>query len=171
MGYVPPEIQSALLLQNGESTVSSFPNVKAGNEIGTLVLTNRRIIFMRFNRGYFQESFSLALEGIYELNMKSGMFGGPRLMVAGRPFQAQDLNILQSEIGRLRQARMAEVESGSGGKDGRYTMSTYVFDEPQASQQVVKEQIVKEVVKIRCQYCGKTFVETKDGCPYCGAGH
>jgi rubrerythrin len=34
---------------------------------------------------------------------------------------------------------------------------------------VIKErEIIREVVKIRCQYCGNTYDETLDECPHCG---
>jgi hypothetical protein len=37
------------------------------------------------------------------------------------------------------------------------------------SQPVVKErEIIREVVKIRCPYCGSLYDETEDKCPNCG---
>lgn len=34
-----------------------------------------------------------------------------------------------------------------------------------------KETVVlREIVKIRCQYCGKLYDETLNNCPHCGAG-
>jgi len=32
-----------------------------------------------------------------------------------------------------------------------------------------KETIIKEIVKVRCPYCGKLYGESLDKCPYCGA--
>ena len=38
-----------------------------------------------------------------------------------------------------------------------------------APQQVIKEKIiVKEVVKIKCQYCGTLYDQTASKCPHCG---
>jgi hypothetical protein len=35
--------------------------------------------------------------------------------------------------------------------------------------QVIRErEITREVVKVRCRYCGSLFEETQDKCPYCG---
>jgi hypothetical protein len=31
-----------------------------------------------------------------------------------------------------------------------------------------KQVVVKEIVKVRCQYCGQLFDSTLDKCPYCG---
>ncbi len=32
-----------------------------------------------------------------------------------------------------------------------------------------EREIIKEIVKIRCRYCGKLYDERLDGCPHCGA--
>jgi DNA-directed RNA polymerase subunit RPC12/RpoP len=40
---------------------------------------------------------------------------------------------------------------------------------PSDSQAPVKErEIIREVVKIRCSYCGNLYEETEDRCPHCG---
>jgi flagellar basal body-associated protein FliL len=39
------------------------------------------------------------------------------------------------------------------------------------AQPIVKEkEIIREVVKIRCSYCGNLYDENQDKCPYCGGG-
>jgi flagellar basal body-associated protein FliL len=39
------------------------------------------------------------------------------------------------------------------------------------AQPIVKEkEIIREVVKIRCSYCGNLYDENLDKCPYCGGG-
>jgi len=39
-----------------------------------------------------------------------------------------------------------------------------------ANPSVVKErEIIREIVKIRCPYCGNLYDETLDKCPHCGA--
>jgi len=36
---------------------------------------------------------------------------------------------------------------------------------------VVKErEIIREIVKVRCQHCGRLYDETVNQCPHCGAG-
>lgn len=38
------------------------------------------------------------------------------------------------------------------------------------SQPVIKEkEIIREIVKIRCSYCGNLYDENLDKCPHCGA--
>jgi len=38
------------------------------------------------------------------------------------------------------------------------------------SQPIVKEkEIIREIVKMRCPYCGNVYDETLDKCPHCGA--
>jgi hypothetical protein len=39
------------------------------------------------------------------------------------------------------------------------------------AEKVTKETVVmREIVKIRCRYCGKLFDERLDNCPHCGGG-
>jgi uncharacterized membrane protein len=33
---------------------------------------------------------------------------------------------------------------------------------------VREREIIREVVKIRCSYCGNLYDESQDKCPYCG---
>jgi hypothetical protein len=49
----------------------------------------------------------------------------------------------------------------SGGRD--------VWQSPYGNQQPVKErEIIREVVKIGCPYCGNLYDETLDKCSHCG---
>jgi DNA-directed RNA polymerase subunit RPC12/RpoP len=34
---------------------------------------------------------------------------------------------------------------------------------------VAEKEIIREIVKIRCPYCGNLYDEAQDKCPYCGA--
>jgi len=39
------------------------------------------------------------------------------------------------------------------------------------NQSIVKEkEIIREIVKIRCPYCGNLYDEKLDKCPHCGGG-
>ncbi len=39
------------------------------------------------------------------------------------------------------------------------------------NQPIVKEkEIIREIVKIRCPYCGNLYDEKLDKCPHCGGG-
>jgi len=38
-------------------------------------------------------------------------------------------------------------------------------------QVVIKEkEIIREIVKVRCKYCGRLYDETENQCPHCRAG-
>lgn len=37
-----------------------------------------------------------------------------------------------------------------------------------AHPQAVEKEVIREIVKIRCQYCGNLYDEHEDKCPYCG---
>jgi flagellar basal body-associated protein FliL len=50
-------------------------------------------------------------------------------------------------------------------KGGKTQEQTYSEPEPPVSQR----EIIREIVKIRCSYCGNLYDETQDKCPYCGA--
>jgi ABC-type bacteriocin/lantibiotic exporter with double-glycine peptidase domain len=39
----------------------------------------------------------------------------------------------------------------------------------EAQPAVAQREIIREVVKIRCSYCGNLYDESMDKCPYCGA--
>jgi len=41
--------------------------------------------------------------------------------------------------------------------------------QPETIQNIIKErEIIKEIVKIRCQYCNNLYDETEEKCPHCG---
>ena len=40
---------------------------------------------------------------------------------------------------------------------------------PESPQVVREKEIIREVVKIRCSYCGSLYDENLDKCPNCGA--
>lgn len=40
---------------------------------------------------------------------------------------------------------------------------------PEPEPPVSQKEIIREIVKIRCSYCGNLYDEIQDKCPYCGA--
>lgn len=50
-------------------------------------------------------------------------------------------------------------------KSGKGQDQTYTQPQPA----VAEKEIIREVVKIRCSYCGNLYDEGQDKCPYCGA--
>lgn len=41
---------------------------------------------------------------------------------------------------------------------------------PQNQPTIKEREIIREIIKIRCPYCGNLYDETADKCPNCGAG-
>jgi len=39
----------------------------------------------------------------------------------------------------------------------------------EAQPPVQEKEIIREVIKIRCPYCGNIYDQDQDKCPYCGA--
>jgi DNA-directed RNA polymerase subunit RPC12/RpoP len=50
-------------------------------------------------------------------------------------------------------------------KSGKSQDQTYTQPEPP----VAEKEIIREIVKVRCPYCGNLYDEGQDKCPYCGA--
>jgi len=43
------------------------------------------------------------------------------------------------------------------------------FEGSSTGSGVMKErEVIREVVKVRCRYCGRLYEERLDSCPYCG---
>jgi len=51
------------------------------------------------------------------------------------------------------------------------TQPVYTYNQPQNSAQTVykEKEIIKEIIKIKCPYCGALVEQGLDKCPYCGA--
>ncbi len=52
----------------------------------------------------------------------------------------------------------------------RWITSVKKPDQPQKEVITSTRETIKEIVKIRCRYCGKLYTEQKDKCPYCDGG-
>jgi rubrerythrin len=39
---------------------------------------------------------------------------------------------------------------------------------PEAQPTIKEREIIREIVKIRCSYCGNLYEEKEDKCPHCG---
>jgi DNA-directed RNA polymerase subunit RPC12/RpoP len=47
------------------------------------------------------------------------------------------------------------------------SVENQVFSQPQ--QPVTEKEVIREVIKIRCPYCGSLYDESLTACPTCGA--
>ena len=63
--------------------------------------------------------------------------------------------------------RALELETVRAQRERIATKGVDLQQVPVAKErEVIRE---REIVKIRCRYCGKLYVETADKCPHCGA--
>ncbi len=124
---------------------------------GVLYLTNYRVLFEApssrgrvrdFVRG--RESrvvFSSSLQEITDVTVRRGRLGKSRLIVeAGRWRPAFDVLDPDAWAGSIAQAKRAPLP-------------------PSAAPVIIERQ----VVKVRCRYCGSLGNEVDGRCPYCGA--
>jgi len=157
-----------MLLRSGESILRSAYAVEegprespTGRGPGVLYLTNRRLVFeSHVSRGMVRdlvggrEARILLDAGLHDLtnvSVRRGRLGRARLVLElphGRPsFDVLDPESWASAIAEARRELPA------------------VLPGPAPSVQTVE----REVVKIRCRYCGQLGNEVNGRCPSCGA--
>jgi len=124
---------------------------------GTLYLTNRKIYFEYEQRGIiFKGKYSavnLPLERISEV-----------AIVGAGPFKKLSINMIRDKgaFGLPRyEFNVNDVEIWKAKIDN--AMQTQII----TPQREIRETI-KEIVKIRCQYCGMLVESTLSKCPNCG---
>ena len=133
-------------------------NAKYRDTRGTLCLTTKKLVFDYEQRGIFFKgkytSITLPLERIAELSV-----------VGIGPFKKLAVNVVRDKpsFGLPRhEFKVSEPDV--------WRIEIEVAKQQQTpSPQVVKE-IVKEIVKVRCPYCGTLTESTLPNCPNCG-GH
>lgn len=154
-----------MLLAPGERRIRSAyavigPEHRTGGVSGpgVLYLTNQRLVFeASASRGPVKDFlhgretrlvFDHPLTGLVNVSVRRGRVGRPRLVVQGsNDHVAFDVLEPDEWVAAIAQARR-------------------VFAAPGADTPVVIE---RQVVKIRCRYCGNLGNEVDGRCPYCGA--
>lgn len=156
-----------MLLHSGEHLVrSAYAVLEADHRPegvrgpGVLYLTNYRLLFEapsssglvrdllrgRETRRVLESSLS----GVSDVRVRRGRFGGKAYLVVevadGRP--AFDVLEPEAWMAAIAQAKRALPPPGAG----RATV------------------IERQVVKVRCRYCGNLANEVDGRCPFCGAG-
>ena len=63
-----------------------------------------------------------------------------------------------------------DLETEDESKDSEETVEVDEDSEKTEPIPFKEHEVMKEVVKVKCQYCGQTYEQTEDKCPYCG-GH
>ncbi len=151
-----------MLLRNGESLLRSAYAVLEGEEIpapargpGVLYLTNRRLIFESGGKRGFARGkpsptvIDVSLHDVRDLTLSRRRLGRPRLeieLALGRP--QFDLADPDAWAGAISEAKRAL---------------------PYGAPVVTSTLIERQVVKVRCRFCGRLGNEVDGRCPSCGA--
>lgn len=174
MKPVPEDIRHATLALPGEEHLEywgPFATDYARQRLdGYLVLTSQRISFVEA-RGVLTPVFYTPLEIIYRVSgAKRRKF--VTLFVNELKFEATEstaaswpggINEVLAAISKAREVRIAKVSMGASRK---VTDETAI---PQTPVTVREREIIREVVRIPCRYCGALFDQTAPKCPSCGA--
>jgi hypothetical protein len=157
-----------MLLRSGESILRSAYAVQdaprgssTGRGPGVLYLSNQRLVFeSHVSRGVVRdlvggrESRTLLDVGLHDLqnvSVRRGRLGRPRLVVE-LPHARPAFDVLDPEAwaSAIAEARRELPPSSLGAA-------------------VLVREVEREVVKIRCRYCGQLGNEVNGRCPSCGA--
>ena len=150
-----------MLLHSGEHVVrSAYAVIEAEHRPdgvrgpGVLYLTNYRVVFEApSSQGLgrareTREVFSSGLHELTDVTVRRGRLGKPRLVVQAGPLRpAFDVLDPDAWAGLIAQSRRNFPPPGS----------------------VPSLVIERQVVKVRCRYCGSLGNEVDGRCPYCGA--
>lgn len=154
-----------MLLRAGETVVlreeSQYFDIQ-GLNLGTLYLTNQRLVFeKKAGGGLFRGPRESTLvdctfDGIVNVSVHQPLLGGAALHVEFNSWDAQftvaDPHQWQQELARL-----------------KASLPTRVGNPPSMPQQVVQHTIERQVVKVRCRHCGTLNLETDRVCEACHA--
>jgi len=140
-------------LINNWTTVGQMPSV-------LLILTSRKILGFRikgvFNKTY-EKILSRNLEELPEPKVSEEDAGWGNALLAGQKFRFSlaDAETLCAEVAHSRMMRVQLLEGGKA--------------LPPVPGHAEKEVITREVVKIRCRFCGQLNDQGTPKCIQCGA--
>lgn len=159
-----------MLLDHGESVLRSAYAVAEGGDAadgpsgpGVLYVTNLRVVFEspvkgrrggRRSHGETEIQFEASLHELRNVSVRRPRLGRPRLVLE-LPRSRPSFDVLEPEAwaGTIAQARRA---SPAPIRPGGPTVH-------------LVERIERQVVKVRCRYCGALGNEVDGRCPSCGA--
>jgi hypothetical protein len=129
---------------------------------GTLVLTNQRLLWFE-RRGFLSKTERASFE-IDLRNLKAITCGGTIMKwVSITDNEGESIfhldRVGKNEIEPFRDMILRQVEKLKSGYP----------DAPIPPPQIQKEVITKEIVMLRCDYCGGLMPQTSLFCPNCGA--
>lgn len=174
-----------MLFDGDERSVYQENRVSINSEkwTGTLILTNKRIVLERVQVkkshipivGRDQKNESIAfmtpLTEVMQVEIVKKRLGKPvsfKIFHSGKgtQFTVNDPNVWQNQILRAKgEVGMPQTNNQTQGVNINVGMPS------QAPQQAVSTQTIeRQIVKIRCSYCGNLYDEVQTKCPSCGAG-
>jgi hypothetical protein len=147
------------LLEPGEELLGSW-ETRDGSAV--VVLSTHRVIGYErrgvFSKSYVQ-SFSRPLEGLPESrNVSDPQTGGARVMLAGVawPFDYLEGEALCAEVNHARARRARQLEPPSAPASS-------------ATHTTEREVVTREIVMVRCRFCGHLNDQVSPKCAQCGA--
>lgn len=169
-----------MLLSQNERLILEEKNVSLGgtSQIGTLVLTNERLVLesainakKKHSHKTVTEEVSLVsipVDRIIDAKNNKKKFLKPSSLEV--LYQETSVSFLveepQSWVNHILQTRNEATEPYAG-KTENHGVTVNVGN--QTSAPIQKETIEKQVVKVRCRYCGSLVDELEGNCPQCGA--
>ena len=170
ISQIPPAVANTILLDPGEHimitwdfTQSKYIGSNSGSGRGYLVLSNRRILSIH-SQGLLTSAYKVILKvdlsKINDLRVSSG-FMSNGLIIMGTFYAIQDPEMAKNHINNARTNFMKSAPAPQAPNIPTPPATTHYVRE--------KEVTTREVVKIRCQFCGCLYDEVIDKCPSCGA--
>ncbi len=169
ISQLPPAVANTILLDPGEQIMitwdfsqSKYVGSNSNSGRGYLVLTNKRALSIH-SQGLLTTSYkvilNMTLDKINDLRTSSG-FMSNGLIVMGTLYTILNPDVAKNYINNARVEFMKNAPPPPAPEmPTPPTISHYVRE---------KEVTTREVVKIRCQFCGCLFDEVIDKCPSCG---
>ncbi len=162
-----------MLLSSGERLVLSEACESAGGQnrmVGTLYLTNFRLVFeVKEGGGLLRAPKEVTMIDcpfgqILNAAVSKPVLGRPVLLVETGgtewEFKVADPSRWEGEIARIRATPVPSLPPAP---------APSTPPPPPPPQEIVRDTIEREVVKIRCQHCGALNSETDNECSACGA--
>ncbi len=169
ISQIPPAVANTILLDQGEHILITWDfsqskyigsNFNSGR--GYLVLTNKRVLSIH-SQGLLSSGYkvisNIELPKINDLRVSSG-FMSNGLIVMGTLYTIQNPDMARNYIDNARVDFMKNAPPPKAPEMPTPPATTHYVRE--------KEVTTREVVKIRCQFCGCLFDEVVDKCPSCG---
>lgn len=168
------------LLGPGETEILTENTKTAGGKSGKLILTSQRLIFEAEKE---QGTLAKAMHGaryvtlmdsqlsqISNVHLDKPLLGRPALRVEGPKsitFRVRDPEAWSASIAKARQSFSPRY---GGPAPAGQPVIVQVNQAPPAPPAEATKTIERQVVKIRCRYCGNLGDEIAGKCSKCGAG-